>query len=66
MSSQSDGQPDVVIDAEEFEAARRDPRVRALHTDAEAYAAELIARGHCRCHLTVDCPDAGKEARNRG
>lgn len=47
----------LVIDAAEFEEARRDPRVHALWAEAEKRAEELIARGHCRCHLVINCPN---------
>jgi hypothetical protein len=50
-------QPDIVIDSVDFEAARRDPRVAEFHRMAAAYAESLIAKGHCRCHLVVNCPD---------
>jgi hypothetical protein len=26
--------------------------------EARKYAAELIKRGHCSCHLVVNCPNA--------
>jgi hypothetical protein len=35
----------IVIDAEDLERSRRDPRVRALHESAEALLVELEAEG---------------------
>ncbi len=38
----------AVIDAAEFEAARRDPRVCSFLTEADAYLAELEQQGRNR------------------
>jgi hypothetical protein len=38
----------AVIDTAEFEAARRDPRVRSFLTEADAYLAELEQQGRNR------------------
>lgn len=46
----------VEIDADDFEAAQNDPRVHAFWKEAAEYKERLIARGHCRCHLVVNCP----------
>lgn len=47
--------PDVVIDADEFATAQRDPRLFALHEEAKAYARQLVERGHCPDCLVVNC-----------
>jgi hypothetical protein len=46
-----------VIDRDAYEAAARDPKVQRLVADARAYGEELVAQGHCPCHLVVNCPD---------
>ncbi len=38
----------AVIDAEELEAARQDPRVRSFVADADAYLVELERQGRNR------------------
>jgi anti-sigma factor ChrR (cupin superfamily) len=38
----------AVIDTAEFEAARRDPRVRSFLTEADAYLAKLEQQGRNR------------------
>ena len=48
----------TIIDADEYEQALRDPRVQEVHRAAYEYARSLIARGHCPCHLVINCPDA--------
>jgi hypothetical protein len=35
----------IVIDAEDLERSRRDPRVRAFHRSADEFMAELEAEG---------------------
>lgn len=47
----------TVIDADQFERARRDPKVLTMQEAAREYADKLVARGHCRCHLAVNCPN---------
>lgn len=53
----SSEEPIAVISAEDWEAAQRDPKVHEFWRKADEYAESLIARGHCRCHLLVNCPD---------
>lgn len=38
----------AVVDVEELEAARRDPRVRAFHEEADSYLADLQREGRDR------------------
>lgn len=38
-------EPVALIDADELEAARRDPRVHAFLEDADAYLADLARQG---------------------
>lgn len=46
----------TAINATEFAEALADPRTAATLKEAERYADSLIARGHCACHLVVNCP----------
>lgn len=48
----------TVIDGDDFAAALQDPKVHALHERAQKLAADLVKRGHCPCHLVVNCPNA--------
>lgn len=58
--------PVTVIDADEYEAALHDPKVHQAQAAGRAYGTSLIARGHCRCHLVVNCPDGGDRKSSEG
>lgn len=44
-----------VIDYDEFQAARRDPKVKAFIEQVEKYKQYLIENGHCPRCLVVNC-----------
>lgn len=48
-------EPILEIPLDEFERARKDPRVQALLKRADEYRLELIERGHCSQCLVVNC-----------
>ncbi len=39
-------EPAAIVDADEFEAAEQDPRVRAFLAEADSYLAALEHQGH--------------------
>ena len=53
-------EPFCEIDGDDFVEALSDPKVHEMWRRANEYAADLIARGHCKCHLVINCPNEGE------